>query len=118
MRKSRVAPITSWHAAASDAGHFLYCITEVGTEKSGPSKVGVAENVYQRRCNLQTGNWRDLVIVWAVRLPDRVWAESAERICLSRFSRVNSEWVQAAPPEILSTILRLMPDDLAIKRLA
>lgn len=111
------------------ACYWLYCIVEDGSESNGPCKIGIASNVGKRFCSLQGGNWRQLRIVWLVRLPDREVALRVEEYCLSclrpncygmsKRRSLRSEWVDATPNETLQIGLRwLNAEQEQIKRVA
>lgn len=98
---------------------LLYCITEIGCEATGPCKFGLATNMSQRLSSLQCGNWRELAVVWQVRISDRDRAINAEQHCLimhrpncystrNTVKRLKSEWVEATPVKALETALKYL----------
>lgn len=90
---------------------FLYCLIEEGCEVSGPSKVGVTDNLRGRLSSLQGGNSRRLRFAWEIEL-DRPDALELEAHLLRWFRpsvygsggrttvRLASEWLAIGPTEI------------------
>lgn len=103
--------------AAGNAGHWVYCAVEAGTEESGPCKIGVAKNYSKRLYGLQTGNWRCLGFAWLLRVADVDVARDVEEHVLRRLrpnpygddsGRLCSEWVLATPGEALELAVELL----------
>lgn len=100
------------------SGNYVYCIAEDGAHITGPCKVGVAYDPVKRLGSLQTGNWRQLHIVWAVKFWGRDFAESMESLCLVKYrpsvygipskKRLKSEWIEATPAEVLENLMLVM----------
>lgn len=97
---------------------YLYCVCEIGTEDTGPCKLGIAQSVSKRLSNLQCGNWRPLTIVWAIKFKGQELAGSMEARCLGNLrpsvyavddrKRLCSEWVEASPTKALSVVSRFL----------
>jgi hypothetical protein len=92
--------------------YYLYCISEKDGVNVGPCKIGIATHIEKRFSSLQGGNWRPLVMCWAIRVGTRKLALSAEAHCLMCLrpsiyggwdigERLRSEWVSASPAKAL-----------------
>lgn len=114
---ARIRSIETWapeRAAAADV-YWLYCLTEQGSESSGPCKVGIASHLEKRVSSLQGGNWRPLVLCWVIRLHNRADVIEVEQHCLmclrpSQYNsddiQLQSEWVAATPAKALAVASR------------
>lgn len=109
-----------WTDSSVDAvpAFWLYCITEFNCETSGPCKVGIATKLGTRVSSLQGGNWRQLVLIWKIRLSDRDRAKDTEGRLLRQFrpdlfgppliSGLKSEWVTARPLDVLKQAIEFL----------
>lgn len=123
MARARRKPGQVWSddpSIKADAGFWLYCITEMGHEETGPCKVGIATRLDTRLSSLQGGNWRQINLVWQVRLCDRLFALTVERWLLGKYRpsiygpddkpRLMSEWIEASPNDALKTAVKLIDE--------
>lgn len=96
----------------------IYCVSEVGSEKTGPCKIGISSRVYTRVCSLQAGNWRPIRLLWTRDATDRGQAKLIESHILGRLRpsiytetndiRLKSEWVSSDPDTILNIVDNLL----------
>lgn len=127
---ARIRSIETWapeRAAAAADVYWLYCLTEQGSESSGPCKVGIASHLTKRVSSLQGGNWRPVVLCWVIRLHSRDDVKAVEQYCLmclrpSSYSsddrQLQSEWVAATPAKAFEVASRYVNaiNDYPLKR--
>lgn len=88
---------------------WIYCVAEIGSEESGPCKIGISCQVSTRVSSLQAGNWRPIKLLWKREAQNRDHAKLIESQVLSRYrpsiytktdeDRLKSEWV-GIPPSV------------------
>jgi predicted GIY-YIG superfamily endonuclease len=105
---SKVAEIK---ARDSDNGPtYLYVIAELGD--SGPTKIGISQNVNKRLSGLQNGNPRKIALYSKFKIPDRQSAIQLEYLILRKFrtdgASLCGEWVQVSPVLVESEIQKML----------
>lgn len=116
MARIRTIEPEIWIAPTGPAAFWIYCITETGFETTGPCKVGRATHVNKRLSALQGGNWRQLNLIWQLRVGNRWQAADIEQHLLimhrpNPYSGAEntlwSEWIAVAPAVALRTALHM-----------